>query len=88
MQLARQRRHAHHLDDVVARVFVEIGERFGIEAITEDAHQRRRPWRRKTFQKIRLIGRVERRHKGARARSSAPSATAAAMAVSTFGVRP
>ena len=66
-KLAGQRRHAHHLDDVVARVFVEIGERLGIEAVTEDTYQRRRPWRRKTFQKIRLVGRVKRCHKGARA---------------------
>ena len=64
-KLARQRRHAHHIDNLVTCGLAEIGQCLGIEAVTEHTDQRGglRLWQ--ALKQIGLIGRVQRRDKRA-----------------------
>ena len=61
-KLARQRRHAHHIDNLVTRGLAQIGQCLGIQPVTKHANQRSGLGLWQTFQQIGLIGRVERRH--------------------------
>jgi hypothetical protein len=66
-QLARQRRHAHHVDDLITRAFGQIGKHLCVQSIAEDEDQPccLRFWQ--TLDKIGLIGRVKRADKRTRA---------------------
>ena len=62
-KLARQRRHAHYIDNLVTCGLAEIGQCLSIEAVTEHTDQRGglRFWQ--ALKQIGLIGRVQRRDK-------------------------
>ena len=60
-QLPRQCRDTHHMDNLIARVLIKIGQSFRVQTIAERAHKRRRLRSRQPFEKVGLVCRVERR---------------------------